>query len=381
MWIIPKPLHTSLSAPATEALILDSQELSEQCAQSLLVRSTPSPVRTWSRKWNRDSWTSHLSGRILKPSLGNSFAAQWTSSLEASLVSHLAPLDDAQATTTQDTSGHTSLEASSNLDGLPLFSSRTSKASSQASSTAINGATQQGRLFCSMSSANWKGWVIKQRRAYSVRERLAPPIDANVSLSSAQTSTTQGETSSTACSTTWPTPKATEINETPDQRRKRRARPSAKNMGPSLTVAAKIADSTEQRPRDLWSTPLASNQRGPASRDYTECLHFQASQREQPTLHQEAPINTTGSHQESLWTATDSSSTTAPTSSDCSETVSSQTPPLVPLESFGKSWSTPDQAHGGTYRGKLNPRWVETLMGLPVGWVRPSATDIDNDND
>jgi hypothetical protein len=22
---------------------------------------------------------------------------------------------------------------------------------------------------------------------------------------------------------------------------------------------------------------------------------------------------------------------------------------------------------------KLNPRWVETLMGLPVGWVMPSC--------
>lgn len=24
--------------------------------------------------------------------------------------------------------------------------------------------------------------------------------------------------------------------------------------------------------------------------------------------------------------------------------------------------------------GKLNPRWVETLMGLPVGWTMPSCT-------
>jgi hypothetical protein len=23
--------------------------------------------------------------------------------------------------------------------------------------------------------------------------------------------------------------------------------------------------------------------------------------------------------------------------------------------------------------GKLNPRWVETLMGLPIGWVMPSC--------
>jgi hypothetical protein len=28
--------------------------------------------------------------------------------------------------------------------------------------------------------------------------------------------------------------------------------------------------------------------------------------------------------------------------------------------------------HGTT--GKLNPRWVETLMGLPVGWTMPSCS-------
>jgi hypothetical protein len=26
-----------------------------------------------------------------------------------------------------------------------------------------------------------------------------------------------------------------------------------------------------------------------------------------------------------------------------------------------------------TQTGKLNPRWVESLMGLPVGWVMPSC--------
>jgi hypothetical protein len=29
--------------------------------------------------------------------------------------------------------------------------------------------------------------------------------------------------------------------------------------------------------------------------------------------------------------------------------------------------------HCGQATGKLNPRWVETLMGLPVGWVMPSC--------
>ena len=33
------------------------------------------------------------------------------------------------------------------------------------------------------------------------------------------------------------------------------------------------------------------------------------------------------------------------------------------------SLSLPTQA-----TGKLNPRWVETLMGLPIGWTMPSCT-------
>jgi hypothetical protein len=30
--------------------------------------------------------------------------------------------------------------------------------------------------------------------------------------------------------------------------------------------------------------------------------------------------------------------------------------------------------HCGKSTGKLNPRWVETLMGLPIGWTMPSCT-------
>jgi hypothetical protein len=79
MWILPKQLHTSPFVPDTAALISDSTEQSEICAQSLLARSKPSPARTWSQRWKRDSWTQHLSGRILKPSHGPSFVTAWTS--------------------------------------------------------------------------------------------------------------------------------------------------------------------------------------------------------------------------------------------------------------------------------------------------------------
>ena len=49
-----------------------------------------------------------------------------------------------------------------------------------------------------------------------------------------------------------------------------------------------------------------------------------------------------------------------------------------------ESWRTPDTSDRRSSKstqiglsnqisGKLNPRWVETLMGLPVGWTMPSC--------
>jgi hypothetical protein len=56
------------------------------------------------------------------------------------------------------------------------------------------------------------------------------------------------------------------------------------------------------------------------------------------------------------------------------------------LHSQMKAWATPRTMTGGTCKNgvqhcdlnsqagmKLNPRWVETLMGLPVGWTMPSC--------
>jgi hypothetical protein len=36
----------------------------------------------------------------------------------------------------------------------------------------------------------------------------------------------------------------------------------------------------------------------------------------------------------------------------------------------------PDLQTRGKEAGKLNPRWVETLMGLPIGWCNPQAAPM-----
>ena len=172
MWIIPKNLHTSAYALDTEALTLDLSELSTMCEQSLMWRSKPSNVRTWSQRWKKVGWMQHLSGRILKPSHGEVFVEKWISSVVASLVNPSQVQVEEQETKTPAIYGHISSEESRSLD-LPLFSWKTLKASSAQSSKATNGATQRELQFCFISSENWKDWVINQRRAYSQRLKLA----------------------------------------------------------------------------------------------------------------------------------------------------------------------------------------------------------------
>jgi hypothetical protein len=166
MWILPKQLHTSAFVQDTEALISDLKEQSQVCAQSLLVRSKPSPLPIWLRKWKRDSWTLHLSGRILRPSHGPAFVDRWISSVAVTLASHsVQPVSDLEQKI-QDTSGHSSLTASEPCN-LEFAFSRTSRDTSA--------------LDSEQSCLSWKQSVTEQRGEYSQRVKLAHHTNGNES--------------------------------------------------------------------------------------------------------------------------------------------------------------------------------------------------------
>ena len=150
MWILPKQLHTSAFVPDTAALNLDSNESSQVCAQSLFVRSSPLPVRTWSAKWKRDSWSQHLFGRILKPSLGNRFATAWTSSLAVTPANHSVQQASDWGGGISGISGRTSQEA------FPFFDQECASLKTSRATLPVGCIT-----FC----ATWEDWVIEQRGA------------------------------------------------------------------------------------------------------------------------------------------------------------------------------------------------------------------------
>ena len=268
-WILPRQLHTLACALDTAALSLDLNEQSQVCAQSLFVRSKPSQLRIWSAKWKRDSWTQHLSGRILRPSLGQRFATEWTSSLGATHASPSVQQANVEAKTIQGTSGPTS-QTAFDFSDLGSASLRTSKDISA--------------WGCPTSSKTWQEWVIEQRGAYSARlnaERL----------------TRESESSS------WPSPVASEVRQG-FQDRSRGMKGSQESL---TTVVVKS-----------WPTPNAADPRQGGATQGT---------RKSPNL-----------------------------------SIAIYGPP-APASS-----NTP-----GSRRGSLNPRWCETLMGLPVGWTMPSC--------
>ena len=316
-WILPKNLPTSASALVTQGLILDLNEQSRIFGQSLLVRSKPSPAPIWLRKWKRDTWTQHLSGRICEPSRSQTFTVAWTSFLGGSHASHSATRERDLATKTQGTSSQPFCEESGQLS-LPWFSLRTWKESSPPSSLETAGRTPPEPQFCSMSSGSWNEWVTGQRREFSQRLKSAPHTSASGSSS-------------------WPTAKARDWKDTGSTQGNRKTPDLgvAVNFGP----AAPARSSSHGSRPESWQTPEAKNQVGYHNqKDGTKVLKLGSQVQAWATPQ-------TRDHR--------SGDPARFTNPERSKNLNDQ----MPLKN-----------------GKLNARWVETLMGLPIGWTMPSCT-------
>ena len=167
------------------------------------------------------------------------------------------------------------------------------------------------------SLENWKNLVTKRRLEYSARLNAEP------------------RTSGSGCSS-WPSPVASEVR----QGFQDRSRGMKGNQESLTTVVVKS-----------WPTPNAADPRQGGSTQ---------GARKSPNLsiaihgpHVPASSSTDGSRQ-GLW-----------------QTASVSTG--AHRQKNGSMTDKLDQQVRNHTSGRLNPRWVETLMGLPVGWTMPSC--------
>ena len=370
MWILPKQLHTSAYAPDTKALDLDSEAFSQICEKSLSWRGKDSLSRTWLQRWKRENWMKHLCTRTLKPSHTESFEDAWTSSLVDSRANPSALLESVKLLKTQDTSSLTS-QTELESANLELFSSKTYKESS----VAPQGTENQ---FSNMSSEHWKKWVIEQRQEYSQRKKLAHLTNAKESLS-------------------WGTPNTMDVlpsrsyeamkRQATNGQRKNRQRPGnlREQVDPLMCQAYK--DAQKEANQKNWATPqvtdIRTDVRKPEERSDKANKGGCKNLREEVMQPQNWPTASTRDHKGGY---TGGRIRDGKSRMDTLEAVAKYGhPDQAKLNTSGKnreSWPTPretmsrDATHdrgkgnlGEVAQGKLNPNWVEQLMGLPVGWT------------
>jgi hypothetical protein len=315
MWIVPKNKELLACVLDMAESNWDSNELAQYLEQSVMWRSKPSLARTWSQRLKRASWMQHLSGRILKPSQHKSFEEKYTESLAVIPASHSVLPENEKEQTTPDTFGRILRESCRQLD---LFgvSSRTSLITSILDTPQFTEA--------------YEIWVTKLRQDCLQRQSVARHINENGSLSwrtpaeqpaAIKTEKLTGglgkrmyhkETGRLAQygleqQVNWPTPQHCEYK---GQSQRGQNRPddrlTNKVLGGLLDQGNPSANGKN---RELWSTPKTSNV--------------------------EEQMETIIARKKRLGHA----------SSNISAEVNLYT------------------------KGKLNPDWVEQLMGLVVGWT------------
>lgn len=323
-WILPKQL-TSAFAQDTEALTSDSAELSRICEQSLMRRSKHSPAKTYLREWKAGNLMRLRSGAISSPSLGRSFLAWWISSLADTRANHSQPQESGLEHKIRAICGPT-LQTAFDFSDLGAVSLKTSKDIS--------------RWGCPTSSKTWQDWVTERRGAYSARLKSAL------------------HTSGSECSS-WPTTAARDYKGTSPNYSTRK---DGKSRADQLAVAVDLEE------RSTWPTPTVQE----AGKIGNQANHGQLALSNHPAIRGEvsrtkyekgrhghpaqASSSMDGSRQ-GLWAT--------PIMGD-SHLASTQEAAQRRIEEGKVTLSRQNP-------GKLNPRWVETLMGLPVGWTMPSC--------
>jgi len=272
-------------------------------------------------------WMTDLFGQILPHSMASSGVAKWIRSLGASPVrtfqsqerkqESMKGQDRDSTTTTSDS--FTKYDPDSSLW-------RTYQAC---------WITGQWELY----SENFPKWGSMRNGECSQRQEWVAPINGRESSSwptpnASRSGAMKGDNPRgkhagnplKTASESWPTPKAVEIDESIEQHEKRRLKPNAKKRGASLTVVSKS-----------WPTPRKNDFKG-------HCT--EATTRKDGKCRNDQLVNAvihTGPLGQTKQTSGGKSSTT---------------PPISPQQ-----------------LRRLNPTFVEWLMGMPTGWSLPTPID------
>ena len=305
MWIIPNNFRACPSARDMAASRLDSNEQAFACAQSLMWRGKHSPQRTWSQRLKREKWLRLLSGRMLRPSLSQTFTAEWASCLPVIPASRSARQAKEKEKQTSATCGH-SLQGELPLASPDLCSAKMSR------DTLPLGL----RTFL----ATWGQWVTATRQDYLARRKSAQATEGN------------------GCSG-WPTPAAHEPR-LGYQNRNNGKKGSQKSLTTVVIEAGQPVQanpSTTGKNPGQWPTPLEND-------------HWITNQPRKDNRQEQLP------QMVQKWPTPTSNAVTGGQTGMASSSTTRR-----------KLEKTLGRAESLKLNRKLNPNWVEQLMGLNLG--------------
>ena len=405
MWILPKQISSTISPSVrgTKGLETGSDVFCQMCEKSLMWRSKPSLSRTWLTRLKRGGFIKHLFTRTLNPSLIENFEVWWTSSVAVFPASRFLKLELEKLRKTQDTCSLSSPKESesANLEFAFLKTSREFLAAKP----------QMGNQFSNMSSEHWKKWVTEQRQEYLARAKSVRLIKEKESLSwdtprvggvdeSWETAEKRGRTSNLYAQMdkveNWATPRAGATDNTrPNNKGGIPLGDQAKRNWPTASVAGcvegGVAKNVQMDEKGTfyrynkqgvkWSVKLRDavihhekNWMSPTVMDSADIKaeRKKSSGGQHPPLSQQVQGYTRPKKKEENFPT--------PTARDWKDTAGSKKGRdlSLPKMLFGCTNDGPQDQTKNNTNGKnpvslkLNPNWVEQLMGLPVGW-----TDLD----
>jgi hypothetical protein len=338
MWILPKQLKqlTSVSVADTEALTSDLDAASRVCARSLMRRSSAPQSNFFLREWKAGNLMLLLSGLICDLSRGRAFETAWSSSLAVIPASHSHPPVSDSEQTTSDTSGQP-LQLAFGFFDQESVSLKTSRDTSP--------------LGYGKSSMSWEQWVTERRGEYSRRAKSVRHTRESVY-------------------SFWPTCASRDYKgESGSGRQERKGHPTdtLPNAVARFGLPAPESPSTDGSRRELWPTPDATG-----ANDGVPWEKFEQGMQERRAKLKAAVA------------AGKTKQGSGRSANLCAAVQNPQwaTPQSRDNRSGGADrWDDPNRSRNlndqiatvTKQNAKLNPRWVEALMGLPIGWVMPSC--------
>ncbi len=386
MWIVPKNFSgTYPSVQGIQELGLDSKEFCQLCERSLMSKSKPTQFKTWLTRWNKDSYLQHLCIQTLKPSHSQTFVDAWTSYLAAFPASPSVKPGQEDQQKTHGISSPT-LPMESTPVQQDMFSSKTSKESSPPKPLT-------GRVFSDMSSENWKDCVTRRRGEYSVRQKQAQAIREKEYLSLLQemesrSMTCSPDTQSQNPTSGQPDPTNNNLNGK-SQESSNWPTPRASNPGsrPNGKGGKILAEEVRKQESSNWPTPRHQDGKHGAPTDWemttdhvgtANSLRVKAAKDNWPTptaaegskIGGQANYGQVGlsNHPSIVGSVTREKGVKSGKENWATPNVSDSKGANVPHDiarNYLRSEVLDDYKKSS---GKLNPSWVEQLMGLPVQW-------------